>query len=165
MVLQALSEYIENLCRQHRFINHRDDDCHFVDLNNDKKQTYLADKMRYPAVFFSNNGYRMQVIDNNIKRNHNCRIEVWSHVKDTGDYQEIESALEMANECLGDILAKMLYDKRQRTQSFLMGVNLDGAQVYDVENKSNALYGCYVDFTYTETFCRTLTDFNSIYII
>lgn len=153
MVLQALSDYIEALCRRHILINHSDDECHYVNLNNDKKQTSLAEGLRYPAVYFSTSGYRLTGLDVNVKRNHTCRIEVWYHVEDTANYLEIEQKLSYANDILCDILAKMINDKRTRTVEVLKGINLDGVEVLDIMNRDNALYGCYVDFSVPTNLC------------
>lgn len=156
MVLKALSDYIETLCRRHILLKHSDNDCHFVNLNDDKKQTFLSEKMHYPGVFFSvESGYRLNGTDVGLTRNYTCRIEVWYHVEDTANYFEIEQKLSQANEILIDILALMINDKRKRSVPVLMGVNLNGCQVLDIENKSNALYGCYIDFPVPTSMCVT----------
>lgn len=153
MVLQELSNYIEDLCRRHILIKHGSEERHFVNLNDDKKQTGLAQELRYPAVYFSTSGYRLQGTDMDVKRHHTCRLEVWYHVADTGNYAEIELRLSQANEILCDILAQMIHDKRQRTVSVLKGITLDGVQVGDIMNSKNALYGCYVDIIAPTSLC------------
>lgn len=153
MVLQELSNYIEDLCRRHIKIKHGSKECHFVNLNDDKKQTGLAQRLHYPGVYFSTSGYRLQGNDTDVKRYHTCRLEVWYHAKDTGNYGEIELRLSQANEILCDILAQMIHDKRQRKVPVLKGISLDGVQVEDIMNASNALYGCQVDFIVPSSLC------------
>lgn len=153
MVLTELSNYIEDLCRSHILIKHSSKECHFVNLNDDKKQTGLAQRLHYPGMYFATSGYRLKGTDTDMKRNHTCRLEVWSHVEDTGNYGEIELRLSQANEILCDILAKMIHDKRKRTVPVLKGISLDGVEVKDIMNASNALYGCYVDIIVPSSLC------------
>lgn len=162
MVLQELSDYIENLCTRHTALLHSDTECHFVNLNNDKKQTHLADEMRYPGVFFEVGGYRLTGVGKDIKQNYTCSLEVWSHVEDTADYTEIESVLSECNGILCDIFAKMITDKVQRTVPILKAISLDGVQVEDITNASNALYGCHAVFTVPANLCiqDRLSNFN-----
>jgi len=153
MVLQELSNYIEDLCRRHILIKHSSSERHFVNLNDDKKQTALAQELHYPAVYFSTSGYQLQGTDTAMKRMHTCRLEVWYHVTDTADYAQIEQRLSQANDILCDILAQMIHDKRQRAVSVLKGIMLDGVQVFDIENRDNALYGCYADIPVPTALC------------
>lgn len=153
MVLQELSNYIEDLCRRHIKIKHGSKECHFVNLNDDKKQTGLAQRMRYPGVYFSTSGYRLQGADTDMKRMHTCRLEVLYHVTDTADYAQIEQRVSQANDILCDILAQMIHDKRQRAVPVLKGITLDGVQVEDIMNASNALYGCQVDIVVPSSLC------------
>ena len=153
MVLQDLSNYIEDLCRRHILIKHGSREHHFVNLNDDKKQTALAQELHYPAVYFSTSGYRLQGTDTAMKRMHTCRLEVWYHVTDTADYAQIEQRLSQANDILCDILAQMIHDKRQRAVPALKGITLDGVQVFDIENRDNALYGCYADIAVPTALC------------
>jgi hypothetical protein len=153
MVLQALSDYIENLCRRHQEVLHTDDECHYVNLNDDKKQTSLADEMHYPGVMFETSGYRFSGTGGDLVKLHNCRIEVWGHVEDTADYTEIENMLSHCNEIICDIFAMMIDDKRHRTQNVLNYISFDGVEVQDIQNQSNALYGCYADFQVPVRLC------------
>ena len=153
MVLEELSSYIEELCREHVEVQHSDVECHYVDLNNDKKQTKLADELRYPGVMFSTGSYRFIGTGTSIQKYHACRLEVWKHVSDTGDYAEVESALLQSEEILNDFIARMSYDKQFRRVGCLTGISFDGCVVQELENKSNALYGCFIEFGVPVSLC------------
>jgi len=124
-----------------------------VNLNDDKKQTALAEEMRYPGVMFSTSGYRFEGSGIDLVKIHSCRLQVWGHCTDTGDYAQIENILSQANEILCDIFAKMVDDKRQRLDTVLNYITLDGVEVQDIQNQSNALYGCYADFQVPVRLC------------
>ena len=153
MVLQELSDYIEGLCRRHQDVLHSDEACHYVNFNDDKKQTSLAEEMRYPGVMFETSGYRFSGSGSDLVKLHNCRLEVWGHVEDSADYAAVESTLSHCNEILCDIFAMMIEDKRQRRLSILNYISFDGVEVQDIQNQSNALYGCYAEFQVPVRLC------------
>ena len=153
MILQNLSDYIETLCRKHQDIRHSDTECHYVNLNDDKKQTFLAENMRYPAVMFETSGFRLSGTGDDLVMLHNCRIQVLQHVADTADYAQLEQTLSQCNEIICDIFAKMIDDKRKRHIRVLAYISFDGIEVRDIQNQSNALYGCYADFQVPARLC------------
>ena len=152
-MVKQLRDYIENLCRQHVSIRHSDEECHFVDLNNDHLETALADKMRYPGVFFEASGYTLRGEGASIIKYANVRIEVWKHVTDTADYDQIEEVLDSCGEILTDFFSKMIIDRRERKLRFLLGLSLDGVQVDDIMNVKNALYGVRATLQVPESQC------------
>lgn len=152
-MISELRDYIEKLCRTHVSIRHSDNECHFVDLNNDCRNTALSDRMRYPGVFFESSGYTLRGSGANITRYANVSIEVWKHVTDTADYEQIEEALDSCGDILTDFFSKMTIDRRERSLRFLLGITLDGVQVQDVENMQNALYGVRATLQVPESQC------------
>ena len=52
MDIDRLADYIEQLCREHKMVQHSDGEQHFVNLNDDKRNMGLAQELRYPAVYF-----------------------------------------------------------------------------------------------------------------
>lgn len=152
-MVSDLRSYIEDLARRHREVHHRTDQPHFVDLNEDNRNTQLAQRMNYPGVFFESSGYSLRGEGANILKYANVRIEVWEHVTDTADYAQIETKLEKCEQILTDFFAKMLLDRRDRTQRFLLGLSLDGVEVTDIMNEQNALYGVRATLSVPESEC------------
>ena len=108
-MIKTFTAYLEQLCRKHEKLRHSDEERHFVNLNEDSQNTSLAEELHYPAVFFETTGYRISggSIDE-MKKTYTCHIEVFTHVSDTGDYVEVESALSETERIIDDIFAKIL---------------------------------------------------------
>ena len=108
-MIKKFSAYIEQLCRRHKKLRHTDEDRHFVNLNEDSKDTSLVDELRYPAVFFETTGYKISgsSIDE-MKKTYTCHIEAFTHVSDTGDYGEVESALSETEQILYGWMAEVM---------------------------------------------------------
>ncbi len=148
-----ISDYFEGLCRNHPEVAHSDRECHFVNLNDDKKQTFMADTLRYPAVMFETSGYVVRMAGDTLTKRHQCHLQVVTHVSDTGDYAEIEKALSDCDGILTDFLAKMLLDKRNRLPRWMAGLSMEGIEVIPIENKGDALYGVLAELYFPEVIC------------
>lgn len=150
-----ISDYIENLCRRHKEIKHGVTGCHFVNLNDDKQQTAQAETLRYPAVMFETSGYTIVDKGGSYCKRHQCRLQVVTHVMDTGDYAEIETALSLCDTIFTDFLSRMIMDKRKRNPNWLLGLTMNNIEVIPIENKSNALYGVLAELYIPEPICIT----------
>lgn len=157
-MIQQLRDYIEDLARRHCEVHHRTDQPHFVDLNEDNRNTQLAQRMNYPGVYFESSGYTLRGEGANMLKYINVRIEVWDHVTDTADYAQIETKLEKCEQILTDFFAKMMLDRRDRSQRFLLGISLDGVEVTDIMNEQNALYGVRATLSVPESECLAVIE-------
>jgi hypothetical protein len=141
-------------------VMHSDTEMHYVNLNSDKKNTAIAQNMRYPFVFYENNGYRFSNNNINIQIEHDCYLTVVEHVSDTADYAEIEKVLSKTSTIINDIFARMINDKKSRSVKCVLGFDISNIQVEPIENKDNALYGWVAKFTMPETYCTFNNNFN-----
>ena len=155
-MIKTFTAYLEHLCRKHEKLRHSDEERHFVNLNEDSQNTSLAEELHYPAVFFETTGYRISggSIDE-MKKTYTCHIEVFTHVSDTGDYVEVESALSETERIIDDIFAKINLDKYRRTPKWLQGMSFDGIDVVPLQNEKNALYGWMAEVMLQIPYCIT----------
>lgn len=153
MIANELSNYIEGLCRMHKKLRHRPHDIHFVNLSEDKKQTFLSERMHYPCVVFSMGNYTFNGMGTDVKKVQTCRLQVLTHVRDTADYGDIEEKLSLCDSILSDIFAKILDDRHKGVEPSIRTFNIDKLKVQRIENNSNALYGYYTEFTLSEQLC------------
>ncbi len=155
-MIKNFTAYLEHLCRKHEKLRHSDEERHFVNLNEDSQNTSLAEELHYPAVFFETTGYRISggSIDE-MKKTYTCHIEVFTHVSDTGDYVEVESALSETERIIDDIFAKINLDKYRRTPKWLQGMSFDGIDVVPLQNDKNALYGWMAEVMLQTPYCIT----------
>lgn len=162
-MIKTFTAYLEQLCRKHEKLRHSDEERHFVNLNEDSQNTSLAEELHYPAVFFETTGYRISggSIDE-MKKTYTCHIEVFTHVSDTGDYVEVESALSETERIIDDIFAKINLDKYRRTPKWLQGMSFDGIDVVPLQNEKNALYGWMAEVMLQTPYC--ITDNNAFTI-
>ncbi len=156
IMIKNFTAYLEHLCRKHEKLRHSDEERHFVNLNEDSQNTSLAEELHYPAVFFETTGYRISggSIDE-MKKTYTCHIEVFTHVSDTGDYVEVESALSETERIIDDIFAKINLDKYRRTPKWLQGMSFDGIDVVPLQNEKNALYGWMAEVMLQTPYCIT----------
>lgn len=156
IMIKNFTAYLEQLCRKHEKLRHSDEERHFVNLNEDSQNTSLAEELHYPAVFFETTGYRISggSIDE-MKKTYTCHIEVFTHVSDTGDYVEVESALSETERIIDDIFAKINLDKYRRTPKWLQGMSFDGIDVVPLQNEKNALYGWMAEVMLQTPYCIT----------
>lgn len=155
-MIKTFTAYLEQLCRKHEKLRHSDEKRHFVNLNEDSQNTSLAEELHYPAVFFETTGYKISgsSIDE-MKKTYTCHIEVFTHVSDTGDYVEVESALSETERIIDDIFAKINLDKYRRTPKWLQGMSFDGIDVVPLQNEKNALYGWMAEVMLQTPYCIT----------
>lgn len=149
MTIQTVAKYLEQLCREHSLVNHSDDAPHFVNLNDDKRNTALADELLYPAVYFEATDFQLTASSTSVSRIYTCHIEVFTHVADTGDYAEVEQALSLTAQIITDIFVRMMHDRavRKPENKWLLFLELDApVKVIPLQNEQNALYGCMAEF-------------------
>ena len=143
--MKVISDYIEQLCRDHPDVRHTDSECHYVNLQ-DEHQTMQANQLNYPAIFFETTGYRVNPHDDMLSKRYECHLQVEQHVTDTGDYAEVERAIAKSDAILTDIFITMWNDRRRRNPRWLYGMSFENIDVVSVENRGNALYGVLARF-------------------
>lgn len=148
-----ISDYLEQLCREHEDVGHTDSECHYVNLNEDHHQTAQAERLRYPAVKFETSGYVISSDGDALIKRHECHLQVETHVSDTGDYVEVEHALAVCDNILTDFLVRMCADKRARSPRWMNRLDTNSIEVVQVENEGNALYGVLSRFYLSEFVC------------
>lgn len=167
MTIQTVTDYIEQLAREHMMVRHTDESPHFVNLNDDKRNTSLAQELRYPAVYFESTDFQIEASSTSVSRNYTCHIEVLVHVTDTGDYAEVERALSDSSQIITDIFVRMMHDRvgRKPEHKWLLSLSPSSPiKVLPIQNAENALYGCLAEFSVPLSGCITdsLNNFKSI---
>lgn len=156
MTIQTVAKYLEQLCREHSLVNHSDDAPHFVNLNDDKRNTSLVQELRYPAVYFESTDFQIEASSTSVSRNYTCHIEVLVHVTDTGDYAEVERALSDSSQIITDIFVRMMHDRvgRKPEHKWLLSlIPSSPIKVLPIQNAENALYGCLAEFSVSLSDC------------
>lgn len=167
MTIQTVTDYIEQLAREHMMVRHTDESPHFVNLNDDKRNTALVQELRYPAVYFESTDFQIEASSTSVSRNYTCHIEVLVHVTDTGDYAEVERALSDSSQIITDIFVRMMHDRvgRKPEHKWLLSLSPSSPiKVLPIQNAENALYGCLAEFSVPLSGCITdsLNNFKSI---
>lgn len=167
MTIQTVTDYIEQLAREHMMVRHTDESPHFVNLNDDKRNTSLAQELRYPAVYFESTDFQIEASSTSVSRNYTCHLEVLVHVTDTGDYAEVERALSDSSQIITDIFVRMMHDRVRRKPEYKWLLSLSPSspiKVLPIQNAENALYGCLAEFSVPLSGCITdsLNNFKSI---
>lgn len=167
MTIQTVTDYIEQLAREHMMVRHTDESPHFVNLNDDKRNTALVQELRYPAVYFESTDFQIEASSTSVSRNYTCHLEVLVHVTDTGDYAEVERALSDSSQIITDIFVRMMHDRvgRKPEHKWLLSLSPSSPiKVLPIQNAENALYGCLAEFSVPLSGCITdsLNNFKSI---
>lgn len=167
MTIQTVIDYIEQLAREHMMVRHTDESPHFVNLNDDKRNTSLVQELRYPAVYFESTDFQIEASSTSVSRNYTCHLEVLVHVTDTGDYAEVERALSDSSQIITDIFVRMMHDRVRRKPEYKWLLSLSPSspiKVLPIQNAENALYGCLAEFSVPLSGCITdsLNNFKSI---
>ena len=167
MTIQTVTDYIEQLAREHMMVRHTDESPHFVNLNDDKRNTSLVQELRYPAVYFESTDFHIEASSTSVSRNYTCHIEVLVHVTDTGDYAEVERALSDSSQIITDIFVRMMHDRvgRKPEHKWLLSLSPSSPiKVLPIQNAENALYGCLAEFSVLLSGCinDSLNNFKSI---
>ena len=143
-----VAEYIERICRAIPEVGHTDNEMHFVDLNDDKRQSGIAQRLKYPYVMIVQDGERWDNDGEKVVRHYS--LSVMTHVKDTGNYQEVAMALSLCREILMTIFAMLMEGRRARKERWLTTADWSGEEIVDIENVDNAQWGKGCGFSLTE---------------
>lgn len=167
MTIQTVTDYIEQLAREHMMVRHTDESPHFVNLNDDKRNTALVQELSYPAVYFESTDFQIEASSTSVSRNYTCHIEVLVHVTDTGDYAEVERALSDSSQIITDIFVRMMHDRvgRKPEHKWLLSLSPSSPiKVLPIQNAENALYGSLAEFSVPLSGCinDSLNNFKSI---
>lgn len=161
-MLSDVVTYIESLAKRHKSVLHSKSECHFADLN-DKKNSLLPTQMRYPFVMFEATGFKFANNGVAPTKIRTCSLSVMTHVSDTGDYAQIETALALTEQIVTDIFTQMCVDKHNRDYRFLLNVDMSDSEVTPIENHDDALYGQIATFQFNDSVCikDSINNFNS----
>lgn len=146
----TLSDYIEQLCRTHKDIMHQDDEMHFTDLADEEQNGY-AHKMHYPCVVLDDGDFDMREPDKQLQLVDKSSLMFLTHVRDTGDANEIRAAFALTKQLCKDFMRRMLRDRKNGVP-VMRRLNLDGATGERIFMKDVALYGYVLEFENPEIF-------------
>lgn len=129
--------YIDKLCREHKWIRHSDNECHFSNLISDFDNK-LQRIMNYPCVGIDTDGF--YVDGPNELETHQYNMYFLQHVKDHGDINEKLHAFGLTYQILEDFIARFKRDKMAGLHpvQFFDGNGMEAARI---EFADNALYG------------------------
>lgn len=148
--MTPFSKYIDGLCRRHKAIRHTDDEPHYSDLADDAQNKY-AHTMHYPCVVldegdfdFRSRGEQPNMVDT-------CSLLFLTHVRDTGDADEIREAYALTRRLCVDFLKKFVRDKKAgvRPMTRFDILSAEGMRLY---LKDAGLYGYALGFESPEIF-------------
>lgn len=131
--------YIENLCRRHHSIRHTDKVPHFAS-SADSAQTAMARRLHYPAVFLDVGDFDFAGDNSHKIMRRSISIAFVTHVRDSGNAEEIQTALNNMEQLMMDFIAQMDAD-RKACLKVAMGVQLAGGEAHRVELEGAGLYG------------------------
>lgn len=138
--IKTFGDYLENLSTRHIDIKHSKEEMHYVDTR-DEKNNSIDSTLCYPCVLLEKNSYKYVGSHISYQKDRDYLLFILDHVTDTGDYEQIENAINKSEQILDEFLTQMIEDKRSRIYPFLIGFNLDRVEVENICNKDNSLYG------------------------
>lgn len=153
------SEYIEGLCRLHKDIGHRDDECHYSDLNEDAQNAYSHLRMHYPCVVLDEGGAEFVGSESQTYQADSYLLLFLDHVMDTGDAVEVRRVFRHMKVLALDFLKRMRRDRRRLpllNRFEVVGVELSRVYLQDAGLYGYAMEvqvtGLFVDLDCNETF-------------
>lgn len=137
--MKQFSEYIDELCREHRLIRHSDEECHYSDLTSDF-QNRMKRKMHFPCVSLDTDGFSIESVEGAKYVRERFNLYFLEHVRDAGDYAEIVSTFTRTLGIMNDFLRRFERD-RKALRDPMTHFELAGAEGTRVEFREAALYG------------------------
>lgn len=156
--LTAFTNYIESLCEKHTSINHTEEKKHFLELGNDQ-QLQEGKKIYYPVVTMEQLTTSYSDLTDSVSKKRNIELMFLDHVKDAGDFNNINAIWNNMEGIAEDFLRKIKVDRRNRdTYPFLNKLKLNSAELDLVENVSTHLWGVLLSFELELPFSECIED-------
>ncbi len=153
--LDDFTQYVENLCRKHVEIKHSDDDCHFLQLNDDQQFQELKN-ITFPMVTLDKLTVSYTGSEDSTRKSRYCEL-MFLDKAGAGDFVEIQEVKNRMERVAEDFVKKMKADRKQRTlYPFLKTLVLSGVEFNFVENKAHGLYGGLLSFNFDLPFVDQL---------
>lgn len=153
--LDDFTSYIENLCRKHVVIKHTDEDCHFIQLNDDQQFQDLK-SMTFPIVSLDKLTISYTGSEDSTRKSRYCEL-MFLESASAGDFSEIQIVKNRMERVAEDFVKKMKADRKQRAlYPFLKTLVLSGIEFNFVENKADGLYGGLLSFNFDLPFIEAL---------
>ena len=137
--MRQFSEYIDNLCREHKLIRHTDEACHFSDLTSDFENK-LKRKMHFPCVSLDTDGFSIENAGGQKYKRERFNLYFLDHVRDAGNYEEIVRVFNRTCGIMEDFLRRMQRDKKALVDP-LTHFEITGSEGTRIEFHEAALYG------------------------
>lgn len=137
--MKQFSEYIDDLCREHRLIKHSDSECHYSDLTSDF-QNKMKRKMHFPCVSLDTDGFTIESVQGTKYVRERFNLYFLDHVRDAGDYAEIVDTFTRTLCIMNDFLRRFERD-RKALRDPLTHFELAGTEGTRIEFREAALYG------------------------
>lgn len=159
--MKRFSEYIDELCREHKLIRHSDEACHYSDLTSDF-QNRLKRTMHYPCVSLDTDGFAIESVNGSKYVRERFNIYFVDHCRDVGNYKEVTGIFVRMRSIADDFLRRMDRDKHNLVDP-LTHFNLEGTEGTRIEFHEAALFGWAVTVLVTTPFNNVLCNniFNS----
>ncbi len=139
MDFKDVIQYFKHLAEQHSSIRHDDKgECHFSSLPEDA-QNKFARRMHYPCMTVVKGNIDWMGAEQ-INKVRDLSLIIADHVRDTGDYVQVQKVLDDAEKILDDCIKRMCRDRRKGV-SVMQRFNLSGAEAVEVYLEDAALYG------------------------
>lgn len=156
--MKHFNEYIDELCREHRFIRHSDESCHFSDLTSDFENK-LKRTMNYPCVSLDTNGFVIDSVDGVKYKQERFNLYFLDHVRDVGNYYEIVTVFNRTRCILEDFLRRFERDRKALVEP-LTHFDVAGSDATRIEFREAALFGWAVTVLVTTPFIDVLCNHN-----
>lgn len=150
------SEYIDNLCRQHKTIKHSDEECHYTDISEDAQNGYAHMHMHYPCIVLEEESVTFTAGQKDLEHDHYILLFL-DHVRDTGDADEIRSVFNDMKTVATDFLRRFARDKRKIVKPMAQ-FSINDVEMERVSLRAAALYGyamtVNIDTTFVDLDCN-----------
>lgn len=146
-LLDDFTRYIENLCKKHVLIKHSAEEKHFVRLDNDELLQEGKAGIYCPVVTMDKlaNTYTDQ--EDNFRKRRHVELMFLDHIRDAGNFNDIESVWTTMESVAEDFLKKIRADRKDRVNyPFLRSLVISNVELYYVENIEEHLWGVLLSF-------------------
>lgn len=109
--MKQFNEYIDELCQEHRLIQHSDTECHFSDLTSDFENK-LKRLIHYPCVSLDIDSFNIESIEGQKYVHMTYNLYFLNHVKDAGNYAELAYVFNQTYVIMTDFLRRMERDRK-----------------------------------------------------
>ncbi|MDH6355477.1 hypothetical protein M2132_001820 [Dysgonomonas sp. PH5-45] len=146
-LLDQFTGYIESLCAKHTSIRHSPSKKHFVRLDNDELLQEGKSNIFYPVVVMEKLTITYSGLEDSFRKSRHIELLFLDHVRDAGNFGNIESIFTNMESIAEDFLKKIRIDKRDTSNyPFLKSLVISNAEIEYVENIHTHLWGVLLAF-------------------